>query len=188
MDRQRHLPQSLETIARQTRPVKRTQLGRSDRRRLVFTSKKGGAEVGYGRKGKGTTIMLMVDGEGTPLSAFTTAASTSEVHAIETLVDERVADKTPRHLMYDKAADADWLRDALDVRGVGLICPHRANRTKPSRQDGRPLRRYKRRYKVERSISWLHNCRRLITRWEYYPELFEGFVHLGCLYTILKGF
>jgi transposase len=188
VDRQRHLPQSLETIARKTRPVKRTQLGRSDRRRLVFTGKKGGAEVGYGRKGKGTTIMLMVDGEGTPLSAFTTAASTSEVHAVETLVDERVADKTPRHLMYDKAADADWLRDALDVRGVGLICPHRANRTKPSRQDGRPLRRYKRRYKVERSISWLHNCRRLITRWEYYPELFEGFVHLGCLYTILKGF
>ena len=29
---------------------------------------------------------------------------------------------------------------------------------------------------------------RLITRWEYYPELFEGFVHLACLYTILKGF
>lgn len=23
---------------------------------------------------------------------------------------------------------------------------------------------------------------------EYYPELFESFVHLGCLYTILKGF
>jgi len=132
--------------------------------------------------------MLMVDGEGTPLSAFTTAASTSEVHAIETLVDNRVAATYPQHLMYDKAADADWLREALAVRGIALICPHRANRTKPPLQDGRAMRRYQRRYKVERTISWLHNCRRLITRWEYYPELFESLVHLGCLYTILKGF
>ena len=132
--------------------------------------------------------MLMIDGQGQPLSAFTTAASTSEVHAIETLVDERATRRPPERLMYDKAADADWLRESLDQRGVALICPHRANRTKPPVQDGRPLRRYKRRYKVERSISWLHNFRRLITRWEYYPELFEGFVHLACLYTILKGF
>lgn len=56
--------------------------------------------------------MLVVDGEGTRPSAFINAASTCEVHAIETLVDERVAKSTPRHLMYDKAADADSLRDA----------------------------------------------------------------------------
>ncbi len=132
--------------------------------------------------------MLMVDGEGTPLSAFTTAANISEVHAIETLVDERATAKKPQRLLYDKAADADWLRDTLGLCGIVLICPHRANRTQPPKQDGRALRRYKRRFKVERSISCLHNFRRLITRWEYYPELFEGFVHLGCLYTVLKGF
>ncbi len=163
-------------------------MGRSNRRWLVFTGKKGGAEVGYGRKGKGTTIMLMVDGEGVPLSAFTTAATTSEVHAIETLIDERVCDKVPQRLLYDKATDADWLREALDVRGIALICPHRKSRTKPATQDGRALRRYIRRYKVERTISWLHNFRRLITRWEYYPELFQSFAHLACLYTILKRF
>ncbi len=132
--------------------------------------------------------MLMVDGEGIPLSAFTTEASTSEVHAIETLVDERVTRRKPKRLMYDKAADADWLRDALPLRGVALICPHRKNRKQPPTQDGRALRRYKRRHKVERSISWLHNFRRLITRWEYYPELFQSFVHLACVYTILKRF
>lgn len=132
--------------------------------------------------------MLMVDGEGTPLSAMTVAASTAEVHAVETLVDDRTPRRMPKRLMYDKAADADWLRDALGVRGIELICPHRRSRTKPATQDGRSLRRYKRRYKVERTISWLHNYRRLITRGEYYPELFESFVHLGCLYTILTGF
>ncbi len=132
--------------------------------------------------------MLLVDGEGTPLSAMTVAASTAEVHAVETLVDDRATRRKPPRLMYDKAADADWLRETLGLRGIELICPHRRNRTKPPTQDGRPLRRYKRRYKVERTISWLHNFRRLITRWEFYPELFESFVRLGCLYTILKGF
>src|SRR5690554_4813730 len=126
VDRQRRVPQGVEATAGTTRPIKGSQLGRSDRRRLVCTGKKGGAEVGYGRKGKGTTVMLMVDGEGTPLSAFTTSASTSEVHAIETLVDTRTPERVPEQLLYDKAADADWLRERLEVRGIALICPHRA--------------------------------------------------------------
>lgn len=130
----------------------------------------------------------MIDANGTPLSSYITAAQHSEVHTIETLVDERRLRRLPRRLLYDKAADADWLRDGLAVRGIELICAHRANRTKPSRQDGRALRRYARRYRVERTISWLHNFRRIITRWEYYPELFQGFVHLACLFTILKRF
>jgi transposase len=132
--------------------------------------------------------MLMVDGEGTPLSAFVTDAATSEVQSIETLVDERMTSRTPKRLLYDKAADSDSLRESLQLRGILLLCPHRENRTKASANDGRVMRRYKRRYKVERSLSWLYNCRRLITRWEYYPELFQSFVHLACLLTILKGF
>ena len=132
--------------------------------------------------------MLMVDGEGLPLSAFTLSANEAEVNAIETLVDVRACRRTPERVLYDKAADADWLRDSLGTRGIELITPHRRNRVRPALQDGRSLRRFKRRYKVERSISWLFNNRRLITRWEFYPELFEGFVHLACLYTVLRRF
>ncbi len=93
----------------------------------------------------------------------------------------------PRGLLYDKAADADWLREHLQACGIDLICPHRENRKKPSLQDGRSLRRYERRYRIERTFNWLQNCRRLITRWEHYSDLFEGFVQLACLYTIIKG-
>ena len=96
--------------------------------------------------------------------------------------------RQPKRLLYDKAADADSLRESLAVRGILLLCPHRENRTRPSTNDGRAMRRYKRRYKVERTLSWLYNCRRLVTRWEYYPELFQSFVHLACLLTILNGF
>jgi transposase len=130
----------------------------------------------------------MVDGNGLPLSAYTTAAHHNEVNTVETLVDERRSRRKPRRLLYDKAADADWLRDGLAYRGIELICPHRSNRSKPSRQDGRALRRYIRRYRVERSISWLHCYRRLITRWEFYSDLFEGFVQLACLFTIINRF
>jgi transposase len=130
--------------------------------------------------------MLMVDREGIPLSLFTLSANEAEVNAVETLVDVRMSDKTPERLMYDKAADADWLRENLEARNVELICPHRRGRKKPATQDGRPMRRYKRRNRVERTISWLFNFRRLVVRYEWYPELFEGFAFLGCLFTVMK--
>ena len=38
-------------------------------------------------------------------------------------------------------------------RGILLICPHRENRTKVSGNDGRVLRRFRRRHTVERSLS-----------------------------------
>jgi transposase len=189
LDAQRRFPGRMGSSAWQARSAQADQLGGSDRRWLVFTGKKGGDEVGRCPKGNGTRILLMVDAEGTPLSAYTTAAHHNEVNTVETLVKRRqLCYQTPRRLLYDKAVDADWLRERLAGHGVELICPHRSNRTKPSRQDGRALRRYIRRYRVERSISWLHCYRRLITRWEYYSELFEGFVHLACLYTTLNKF
>jgi transposase len=68
--------------------------------------------------------------------------------------------------MYDKAGDADALRKRLTERGIDLIYPHRQNRTKLPLQDGRKLRRYKRRWKMERTLAWLRNFRRLVVRWE----------------------
>lgn len=132
--------------------------------------------------------MLMTDAQGMPISAFTTSAQEAEVNTIETLVDTRVLEKRPERMLYDKAADSDSLRRALQSRGIKQITPHRSNRRKPSLQDGRSLRRYRHRWKIERTISWLGNQRRLLIRYEYYPELFEGFVHWGCLLLCLKWF
>ena len=103
--------------------------------------------------------MLMVDRSGMPLSAYTVSAGKSELHCIETLVDSRLLERAPEHLLYDRAADCNWLRDALDDRNIELVCEHRKGR-KLKRQDGRALRRLKRRFVVERTIAWLHNYRR----------------------------
>jgi len=69
-----------------------------------------------------------------------------------------------------------------------VICPHRRNRRKAPTQDGRKLRRYRRRWKVERSISWLQDFRRPVTRYEHYATCFTDLYSLldRCVGTVLK--
>ena len=69
--------------------------------------------------------MLMIDGNGTPLSVFTLSANQAEVNALENLVDIRVTKKKLKRMLYDKVADAYWVRERLDDREIELICPHR---------------------------------------------------------------
>jgi transposase len=65
-----------------------------------------------------------------------------------------------------------------------MISPNRANRGKT--QDGRPLRRYKRRWKVERIFAWMQNYHRLVIRWEFHIENFLGFVQLACVLMLFR--
>ncbi|HEV2731604.1 MAG TPA: hypothetical protein VGV15_16350 [Terriglobales bacterium] len=65
-----------------------------------------------------------------------------------------------------------------------MIAPNRRKRSKT--QDGRKLRRYRRFLRVERLFAWMHNFRRLVTRWEYHIENFLGFVQLACLHMLLR--
>jgi transposase len=94
----------------------------------------------------------------------------------------------PEHLIGDKAYDSDPLDARLAEQGIELIAPHRANRKKPKSQDGRPLRRYKRRWKVERLFAWLQNFRRVLVRHEYHAENYLGFVQLGCMVILLRWY
>lgn len=67
--------------------------------------------------------------------------------------------------------DSDRLDQALRTQGIEQIAPHRPNRRQLT-QDGRPLRRYRRHWKVERLFAWFHNFRRLVVRCERYAENF----------------
>jgi len=132
--------------------------------------------------------MVLVDGHGLPLASDIASATPHEVTLIEPLLANRLLRKCSRRLIYDAAADSDPLRARLRLRRIDLICPHRSNRTKAPTQDGRKLRRYRRRWKIERSISWLQNFRRLVTRYEHYAHLFHGFVQLACLMIVIRRF
>jgi len=58
----------------------------------------------------------------------------------------------PERLIGNRAYDS--LGAALHERGIEIIAPHRRNRKKPKTQNGRKLRRYKRRWKVELLFAW----------------------------------
>lgn len=94
-------------------------------------------------------------------------------------------DELPARLVGDKAYDSDKLDEKLaEDYDIELIAPNRRHRSKT--QDGRKLRRYRRRWRVERLFAWMHNFRRLVTRWEYHIDNFLGFVHLACLQLLLR--
>ena len=94
----------------------------------------------------------------------------------------------PIRLIGDKAYDSDPLDIACMEMGVEMIAPHKSNRKKPKTQDGRSLRRYKRRWKVERLFAWLQNYRRVITRFEYYAENFLAFLQLATFMILAKKY
>jgi transposase len=188
LDRGRRLDESLGQIAAIPRSRRSHPVGRGDRRWNVLLGEKRGLCVGKTKRGKGTKTMVFTDGRGLPLAAEIASASPHESTLIESLLERRLLPKKPRRLLYDLAADNDELRSRLARRGVELVCPHRKNRKRPPTQDGRKLRRYSRRWKVERSIGWLQNFRRLVTRYEYHANLFHGFVQLACLMVVMRRF
>jgi transposase len=188
VERRRHVREGLGPLAANARRPRASELAGELRRRHVQPGKKGGACVGKTKRGKGTKLMLLADGSGLPLAADVHSASPAEVRLIEPLLARRVLRRLPQRLIYDKAADCDALRQRLAKRGIDLISPHRRNRTRVKLQDGRKLRRYRRRWKIERSIAWLFNFRRLVVRYEHHAHLFFGLVQLACLYTTLRRF
>ena len=100
-------------------------------------------------------------------------------------LDARIVADVPDQLIGDKAYDSDRLDEQLlHEYGTEMIAPNRRGRRRT--QDGRSLRRYRRRWKIERLFAWLFNFRRLVVRYEYHAENFQGFVHLGALIILLR--
>lgn len=132
--------------------------------------------------------MAIADGFGLPFAIHLASAAPHEVTLVENTLEDRFVAEVPERLIGDRAYDSDPLDERLENQGVEMIAPHRANRKKPKTQDGRPLRRYKKRWKVERLFAWLFNFRRLVVRYEYYSQNFLAFVLLGCIKILLRYF
>ena len=133
--------------------------------------------------------MAVTDRVGLPVGILVAKASSHEITLVEAVLDQMWVEQPPENLIGDKAYDSDPLDERLrKERGVKLISPHRYNRSKPSTQDRRVLRRYKRRWKVERLFAWLQNFRRLVVRYEYHLQNFVAMVCLGCMIILLRHF
>lgn len=92
----------------------------------------------------------------------------------------------PQRLIADRGYDSNAARALLVKRAIEPIIPRRKNNTVATHQDGRKLRRYKRRWIIERTNSWLQNFRRLVVRYERSVHNFTALVHMACALMTLK--
>ena len=128
----------------------------------------------------------MADRFGLPLAACAASAAPHEVTLVAATLDSRFIADLPQRLIGDRAYDADPLDEALVELGIEMIAAHQRGRKRPKTQDGRPLRRYKRRWRVERLFAWLGAFRRLVVRYERHALNYLGFVQLGCIRILLR--
>jgi transposase len=132
-------------------------------------------------------VEVVTEATGVPIGLATDAANVSETVLVgAALADISVEVPSGVPVIGDRAYDSDPLREELAESGHRLLAPHRKNRTKPSSNDGRRMRRYKRRWIVERTFAWVHSYRRVVTRFERRVDLYDGFVHLACAFIALN--
>ena len=142
--------------------------------------------MGTTKRGKGTKLMGVADVSGLPIAVHAESATPHEVTLVADTLEQSFVIEQPARLVGDRAYDSDSLDEQLAQRGIEMIAPHRKNRKKARTQDGRRLRRYKRRWKIERLWAWLFNFRRIATRFDHHVENYLGFVHLGCIKILLR--
>ena len=123
---------------------------------------------------------MLTDFHGTPLVAVVTKANEDDRKQLIPMVDAvpKVAGKVgaprkrPRYLLADRGYDSDPHRKQLEARGIQPVIARR--------NTGHGSGLGKCRWVVERAIGWLHQFRRLRSRWEKLPEMHQAFLTLGC--------
>lgn len=97
-------------------------------------------------------------------------------------VDRRGRENRPTSLLADRGYDADWFREALDERGIAARIPRKRKPGSGRSRDAQARHRWP----IERTNAWLHNQRRLTTRWERRPELYLAFAQLAAALIICR--
>ena len=129
--------------------------------------------------------MAVADRHGLPVSICVESATPHEVKLATSTVVQMLVPDAPQNLIGDNAYDSDKLDAEPGYYGIEVIAPHRTNR-RVKTQDERRLRRYRRRWKIERLFAWLQNFRRIVVRYERHAENFLGMLHLACCLILLR--
>jgi len=123
---------------------------------------------------------VLVDLQGTPLVAKVTKANEDDRKQLIPMVDAVPAvggkvgapKRKPKYLLADRGYDSDPHRQQLRGRQIEPVIARR------NTAHGSGLGKF--RWVVERTISWLHQFRRLRSRWERQTKIHEAFLKLGC--------
>ena len=144
---------------------------------------KGGSETGpspVDRGRPGSKHHLLVDGTGLPLAWSVTGGNRNEITQLIPLLDRvpPVAGRLgrprrrPECVIADRGYDHDSHRRLLRGRGIRPLI----SRRKTERGSG--LGRY--RWVVERTLSWLHQFKRLLVRFERRADIHDALLGLAC--------
>jgi len=128
--------------------------------------------------------MAVADRHGLPIAVGIASGQRNEAKLVHETLGQRFVRGQLLRLIGDRAYDSNGLDAELRRQGIDMIAPH--NPTHRKTQDGRKLRRYRRRWLVERLWAWLMRCRRLVTRYEYKADNFLGFVQLACIVILVR--
>ncbi len=194
-----HLGADLASVAGNAGRANEIGLGKCIAGRVLRSGKKGGSDVAYGGKGKGSTIHLITEScTGIPLALDVTSAAVHElcvalavVDAIQVQPPNRRFPRHPKCLIADRGYDSMPFRHALRQRGIQPVIPARIwKKTKP--KCGRPrgsfrANRYQGRWKIERTHAWMDNYRRVAVRWDRTTKAFKAWTTLACIMICLNN-
>ena len=134
------------------------------------------------RAKNGVKTSLLVEQDGGPLAITIAGANVPDAQLLDATIRAIVLERPepeaayPQHLCLDKGYD--------NATGWGACVdhdyePHIALIRDP--RPPRPKRQPARRWVVERTIAWLHQCRGILIRWERKAENYLAFLKLACI-------
>jgi transposase len=135
--------------------------------------------------------MAIADGRGVPIAVGIASGPRHEAKLVQETLGQRFVRGRLVRLIADRAYDSAPLSAELARKGIELIAPVRGGTIRPNRSrrpDGRSLRRYRRRWLVERVFAWLMRSRRIVIRYEHKADNFLAFVQLACALILLRRF
>jgi putative transposase len=133
---------------------------------------------------------MLVEGAGLPISVEIAGANRHDIKLIEAtlrnIVVERPApsEDEPQNLCLDKGYDSKGVRELLEE--LGYTAHIRARNEEAA--DLRVIPGYRaRRWKVERTHSWLNRFRRILIRWEKKACNYLGMLHFACALIVFRS-
>lgn len=131
---------------------------------------------------------MLIDGRGVPIGAAVAGANVHDQKLVKETIDNipvprpRPTQRKRQHLCLDKG----YVGEPIDrlVRSRRYL-PH-----VPAKDGFRPKKKHRsgkpRRWKVERTHSWVNRARRLLIRWEKKAANYLGFLHLQFAIVALR--
>jgi putative transposase len=128
----------------------------------------------------GVKRSTLIDGRGVPLAVAVAGANVPDQKLVAATLDAipierpQPTSEESHHLCLDKGYAGEPVDHEVRQRGYTPHVPRKANQTPKAKH-----RRGKaRRWKVERTHSWLNRARRLLIRWEKKVANYLGFLQL----------